>query len=76
MNDKGSPLVNITIELQDDEGSVIASVATDSKGYYEYPGVPPGNCGIMETNARGRKRDERRGSVVVMLTMALLFLTM
>ncbi|MEL7079262.1 MAG: SdrD B-like domain-containing protein, partial [Cyanobacteria bacterium J06582_2] len=46
-------LENVTVELLDRNGDIIATTITDSDGNYEFSGVTPGNYRVKQTNLTG-----------------------
>ena len=48
-----SPLANVTINLKDLAGNIVATDVTDASGNYEFLGVAPGQYTIMEVQPTG-----------------------
>ncbi|QEG22687.1 SdrD B-like domain-containing protein [Mariniblastus fucicola] len=43
------PLANVTLELLDADGKVIATTTTDDRGFYQFTGLEPGTYSVRET---------------------------
>ncbi|MEO1340256.1 MAG: SdrD B-like domain-containing protein, partial [Cyanobacteria bacterium J06635_13] len=48
-----TPLANITVELIDSKGDIIATTTTDDAGNYEFSGVTPGDYQVRQNNLTG-----------------------
>ncbi|MBP3692804.1 MAG: carboxypeptidase regulatory-like domain-containing protein [Thermoguttaceae bacterium] len=50
-----TPIANVTLILKDADGKEVARTTTDSKGYYVFKNVKPGNYSIYEVHPEGYK---------------------
>ena len=51
-DESSTPLPDVTVELQDENGTVIATTTTDENGFYQFV-VPPGDYIVVEIDPSG-----------------------
>jgi serine-aspartate repeat-containing protein C/D/E len=52
------PLANVTIQLLDNQGSVVGTTTTDANGFYHFDQLPPGTYGVRELVPGGYYADD------------------